>query len=117
MAGADCRSTKIPSTLPKILSTLPEEPSTPPKVLSTLPEELSTLPKVLSTPPKVLSTLPEIVPPTSARLAKGAECHIRIIAKRETIKSWREIVTAKHETIVSWHETKINMMKSKIEDS
>ena len=39
------------------------------------------------------------------------------IAKRETIKSWREIVTAKHETIVSWHETKINMMKSKIEDS
>lgn len=117
MAGADCRSTKIPSTLPKILSTLPEEPSTPPKVLSTLPEELSTLPKVLSTPPKVLSTLPEIVPPTSARLAKGAEGHIRIIAKRETIKSWREIVTAKHETIVSWHETKINMMKSKIEDS
>ena len=110
MAGADCRSTKIPSTLPKILSTLPEEPSTPPKVLSTLPEELSTLPKVLSTPL-------EMVPPTSARLAKGAEGHIRIIAKRETIKSWREIVTAKHETIVSWHETKINMMKSKIEDS
>lgn len=96
MAGADCRSTKIPSTLP-------EEPSTPPKVPSTLL-------KVLSTPLKM-------VPPTSARLAKGAEGHIRIIAKRETIKSWREIVTAKHETIVSWHETKINMMKSKIEDS
>ena len=110
MAGADCRSTKIPSTLPKILSTLPEEPSTPPKVLSTLPEELSTLPKVLSTPL-------EMVPPTSARLAKGAEGHMKHIAKRETIKSWREIVTAKHETIVSWHETKINMMKSKIEDS
>ena len=110
MAGADCRSTKIPSTLPKILSTLPEEPSTPPKVLSTLPEELSTLPKVLSTPL-------EMVPPTSARLAKGAEGHIRIIAKRETIKSWREIVTAKHETTVSWHETKINMMKSKIDSN
>ena len=110
MAGADCRSTKIPSTLPKILSTLPEEPSTLPKVLSTPPKVLSTLPKVLSTPL-------EMVPPTSARLAKGAEGHIRIIAKRETIKSWREIVTAKHETIVSWHETKINMMKSKIEDS
>ena len=81
-----------------------------PKVLSTPPEEPSTLPKVLSTPL-------EMVPPTSARLAKGAEGHIRIIAKRETIKSWREIVTAKHETTVSWHETKINMMKSKIEDS
>lgn len=81
-----------------------------PKVLSTPPEELSTLPKVLSTPL-------EMVPPTSARLAKGAEGHIRLIAKRETIKSWREIVTAKHETTVSWHETKINMMKSKIEDS
>lgn len=81
-----------------------------PKVLSTLPEEPST-------PPKVLSTLLEMVSPTSARLAKGAEGHIRLIAKRETIKSWREIVTAKHETTVSWHETKINMMKSKIEDS
>ena len=45
------------------------------------------------------------------------EGHIRLIAKRETIKSWREIVTAKHETTVSWHETKINMMKSKIEDN
>ena len=96
--------------MPKVLSTPPEELSTMPKVLSTLPEEPST-------PPKVLSTPLEIVPPTSARLAKGAEGHIRIIAKRETIKSWREIVTAKHETTVSWHETKINMMKSKIEDS
>lgn len=47
------------------------------------------LPKVLSTPLKVLSTPLEMVPPTSARLAKGAEGHIRIIAKRETIKSWR----------------------------
>ena len=75
------------------------------------------MPKVLSTPPKVLSTLLEMVSPTSARLAKGAEGHMKHIAKRETIKSWREIVTAKHETIVSWHETKINMMKSKIEDS
>lgn len=75
------------------------------------------MPKVLSTPPKVLSTLLEMVSPTSARLAKGAEGHIRIIAKRETIKSWREIVTAKHETTVSWHETKINMMKSKIENN
>lgn len=89
MAGADSRSTKI-------LSTLPEEPSTP---------------------PKVLSTPLEMVPPTSARLTKGAEGHIRLIAKRETIKSWREIVTAKHETTVSWHETKINMMKSKIENN
>ena len=89
MAGGDCRS-------PKILSTLPEVPSTP---------------------PKVLSTPLEMVPPTSARLAKGVEGHIRLIAKRETIKSWREIVTAKHETTISWHETKINMMKSKIEDS
>ena len=95
-----------------------------PKVLSTPPEELSTMPKVLSTPPKVLSTLPkvlstplEMVPPTSARLAKGAEGHMKHIAKRETIKSWREIVTAKHETIVSWHETKINMMKSKSENN
>lgn len=96
--------------MPKVLSTLPEEPSTPPKVLFTPPEEPSTLPKVLSTPL-------EMVPPTSARLAKGAEGHMKHIAKRETIKSWREIVTAKHETIVSWHETKINMMKSKIEDS
>ena len=96
MAEADCRSTKV---------------------LSTLPEELSTLPKVLSTPPKVLSTPLEMVPPTSARLAKGAEGHMKHIAKRETIKSWREIVTAKHETIVSWHETKINMMKSKIENN
>ena len=59
----------------------------------------------------------EMVPPTSARLTKGAEGHIRLIAKRETIKSWREIVTAKHETTISWHETKINMIKSKIEDS
>lgn len=96
MAGADCWSTKVPSTLPKVLST-------PPKVLSTLP--------------KVLSTPLEMVPPTSARLAKGAEGHIRLIAKRETIKSWREIVTEKHETTVSWHETKINMMKSKIENN
>lgn len=96
MAGADCRSTKI---------------------LSTLPEKPSTLPKVLSTLLKVLSTPLEMVPPTSARLAKGAEGHIRIIAKRETIKSWREIVTAKHETTVSWHETEINMMKSKIENN
>lgn len=89
MAGADCWSTKV-------LSTPPEEPSTP---------------------PKVLSTPLEMVPPTSAQLAKGAEGHIRLIAKRETIKSWREIVTAKHETTVSWHETKINMMKSKIENN
>lgn len=96
MVGADSRSTKI---------------------LSTLPEELSTLPKIPSTPLEVLSTPLEMVPPTSARLAKGAEGHMKHIAKRETIKSWREIVTAKHETIVSWHETKINMMKSKIEDS
>lgn len=66
---------------------------------------------------EVLSTPLEMVPPTSARLAKGAEGHIRIIAKRETKKSWREIVTAKHETTVSWHETKINMMKSKIENN
>ena len=49
--------------------------------------------------------------------SSGVEGHIRLIAKRETIKSWREIVTAKHETTVSWHETTINMMKSKIEDS
>lgn len=96
MAGADCRSTKIPSAPP---------------------EEPSTLPKVLSTPPETLSTLLEMVPPTSARLAKGAEGHMKHTAKRETIKSWREIVTAKHETTVSWHETKINMMKSKIEDN
>ena len=96
--------------MPKVLSTPPEEPSTMPKVLSTLPEEPST-------PPKVLSTPLEMVPPTSARLAKGAEGHMKHIAKRETIKSWREIVTAKHETIVSWHETKINMMKSKIENN
>ena len=75
------------------------------------------MPKVLSTPPKVPSTPLEMVPPTSARLAKCAEGHIRLIAKRETIKSWREIVTAKHETTVSWHETKINMMKSKIENN
>lgn len=75
------------------------------------------MPKVLSTPLEVLSTPLEMVPPTSVRLAKGAEGHMKHIAKRETIKSWREIVTAKHETIVSWHETKINMMKSKIEDS
>ena len=88
-----------------------------PKVLSTPPKVLSTPPKVLYTLPKVLSTPLEMVPPTSARLAKGAEGHMKHIAKRETIKSWREIVTAKHETIVSWHETKINMMKSKIEDS
>lgn len=74
-------------------------------------------PKVPSTLPKVLSTPLKTVTPTSARLGKGAEGHIRLIAKRETIKSWREIVTAKHETTVSWHETKINMMKSKIEDS
>ena len=87
MAGADCRSTKIPSTPPK----------------------------VPSTPPKELSTPLEMVPPTAARLAKGAEGHIRLIAKRETIKSWCEIVTAKHETTVSWHKTKINMMKSKID--
>ena len=72
------------------------------------------LPKVLSTLPKILSTPLEMVPPTSARLAKGAEGHMKHIAKRETIKSWREIVTAKHETTVSWHETKISMMKSKI---
>ena len=110
MAGADCRSTKIPSAPP-------EEPSTLPKILSTLPKILSTPPKVLSTLPKVLSTPLEMVPPTSARLAKGAEGHMKHIAKRETIKSWREIVTAKHETIVSWHETKINMMKSKIENN
>lgn len=96
MAGGDSRSTKVPSTLPKVLSTLPEEPSTPLKVLST--------------PLKTVT-------PTSARLAKGAEGHMKHIAKRETIKSWREIVTAKHETTVSWHETKTNMMKSKIEDS
>lgn len=89
--------------MPKVPSTLPEEPSTPPKVPSTLPKELS--------------TPLEMVPPTSARLTKGAEGHIRLIAKRETIKSWREIVTAKHETTVSWHETKINMMKSKIENN
>lgn len=82
-----------------------------------MPKVLSTPPKVLSTLPKVLSTPLEMVPPTSARLAKGAEGHIRLIAKRETIKSWREIVTAKHETTVSWHETKINMMKSKIENN
>lgn len=75
------------------------------------------MPKVLSTPPETLSTLLEMVPPTSARLAKGAEGHMKHTAKRETIKSWREIVTAKHETTVSWHETKINMMKSKIEDN
>ena len=75
------------------------------------------LPKVLSTPLEVLSTPLEMVPPTAARLAKGAEGHIRLIAKRETIKSWREIVTAKHETTVSWHENKINMMKSKIENN
>ena len=110
MVGADCRSTKIPSAPP-------EEPSTLPKILSTLPKILSTPPKVLSTLPKVLSTPLEMVPPTSARLAKGAEGHMKHIAKRETIKSWREIVTAKHETIVSWHETKINMMKSKIENN
>lgn len=67
--------------------------------------------------PKVLSTPLEMVPPTAARLGKGAEGHMKHIAKRETIKSWREIVTAKHETTVSWHETKTNMMKSKIEDS
>ena len=67
--------------------------------------------------PKVLSTPLEMVPPTAARLGKGAEGHIRLIAKRETIKSWREIVTAKHETTVSWHATKINMMKSKIENN
>lgn len=85
-----------------------------PKVLSTPPKVLSTPPKILSTLPKVLSTLLEMVSPTSARLAKGAEGHMKHIAKRETIKSWREIVTAKHETIVSWHETKTNMMKSKI---
>lgn len=96
MVGADCRSIKIPSTLPKVLSTLL---------------------KVPSTPLKVLSTPLEMVPPTSVRLAKGAEGHIRLIAKRETIKSWCEIVTAKHETTVSWHETKINMMKSKIENN
>ena len=96
--------------MPKVLSTPPEELSTMPKVLSTLPEEPST-------PPKVLFTPLEMVPPTAARLAKGAEGHMKHIAKRETIKSWREIVTAKHETTVSWHETKINMMKSKIEDS
>lgn len=82
----------------------------PPKVPSMLPEEPSMLPKVLSTPL-------EMVPPTAARLGKGAEGHIRLIAKRETIKSWREIVTAKHETTVSWHETRINMMKSKIENN
>ena len=82
------------STMPKVLSTLPEEPSTPPKVLFTPPEEPSTL-------PKILSTLLEMVSPTSARLAKGAEGHMKHIAKRETIKSWREIVTAKHETIAS----------------
>lgn len=87
MAGADCRSTKI-------LSTLPEKPSTLPKVLSTPPKVPSTLPKVPSTPleepstqPKELSTMLEMVPPTSAQLIKGAEGHIRIIAKRETIKS------------------------------
>ena len=45
------------------------------------------------------------------------EGHIRLIAKRETIKSWREIMTAKHETTVSWHETKISMMKSKIDSN
>lgn len=103
MAGADCRSPKVPSTLP-------EEPSTLPKVLSTPPEEPST-------PPKILSTPLEMVTPPAARLAKGAEGHMKHIAKRETIKSWRDIVTAKHETTVSWHETKTNMMKSKIEDS
>lgn len=89
MAGADSRSTKIPSTLP-------EEPYTL---------------------PKVLSTLLETVTPTSAWLTKGAEGHMKHIAKRETIKSWREIVTAKHETTISWHETKINMMKSKIDSN
>lgn len=72
------------------------------------------MPEEPSTMPKVLSTLLEMVPPTAARLAKGAEAHMKHIAKRETIKSWREIVTAKHETTVSWHETKINMMESKI---
>lgn len=96
MTGTDCRSAKIPSTPP---------------------EELSTPLEVLSTPPKVLSTPLKTVTPTSARLAKGAEGHMKHIAKRETIKSWREIVTAKHDTTVSWHETKTNMMKSKIEDS
>lgn len=82
----------------------------PPEIPSTLPEEPST-------PPKVPSTPLETVTRTSARLAKGAEGHMKHIAKRETIKSWCEIVTAKHDTTVSWHETKINMMKSKIEDS
>lgn len=89
MAGADSRSTKIPSTPPKVPSTLL----------------------------KVLSTPLEMVPPTSARLAKGAEGHMKHTAKRETIKSWREIVTAKHETTVSWHETMINMKKNKIENN
>lgn len=103
VAGADSRSTAIASLPAAIITPSLEAPSTPPEVSST--------------PPKVLSTPLEMVPPTSARLAKGAEGHIRLIAKRETIKSWREIVTAKHETTVSWHETKINMMKSKIEDS
>ena len=96
--------------MPKVSSTPLEEPSTLPKVPSTPLEEPST-------PPKELSTMLEMVPPTSAQLIKGAEGHIRIIAKRETIKSWREIVTAKHETTVSWHEAKINMMKSKIENN
>lgn len=96
MAGGDCRSPKVPSTPLEVLSTPP---------------------KVLSTPLKEPSTPLEMVPPTSAWLTKGAEGHMKHIAKREMIKSWREIVTAKHETTISWHETKINMMKSKIEDS
>lgn len=75
------------------------------------------MPEEPSTPPKVLSTPLETVTPTSAWLTKGAEGHMKHIAKREMIKSWCEIVTAKHETTVSWHETKTNMMKSKIEDS